>query len=188
MLVHLSADLTPIRFHFLIAGVLSLTAFFSWVNSLAPARVRGAHPEVRRFIKFAMVGLFGAAVDFTVLTILVFGFHVPDYIANLISVSVAIVSNFTWNRLWTFPETRSHTIHKHFIQFALVNIVGLGINEAVFIFMDQVFFEPLFGAYGIYPAKCFAIAITLFWNFGANRVWTYRHVQFGSDPRHAADD
>jgi len=154
-----------------------LTGFFEWVNSLAPRQIQEAHPEVRRFIKFAMVGAFGAVVDFSVLTLLVFGFHMNDYVANIISVSTAIVSNFTWNRLWTFPESRAHTLHKHFAQFALVNVAGLGINEVVVILLDHNLFGPMLGAVGIYPAKLIAVAVVLFWNFGMNRVWTYRHIK-----------
>lgn len=164
-----------------------MTAFFQRVNSLAPRRVKEAHPEVKRFIKFAIVGGFGAVLDVFVLTVLVFVFHVPDYLANIISVSCAIVSNFTWNTLWTFPETREQNqLHKHFAQFALVNLAGLGINEVVFVLSDQFLFEPILHyfsinpALAIYPAKLFAIGVTLFWNFGINRIWTYRHIQFGS--------
>ncbi|SRR5581483_4077206 len=159
-----------------------MTAFFERVNSLAPERVRQAHPELKRFIKFAIVGGIGAVVDVTVLTVLVFVFHVPDYFANIVSVACAIVSNFTWNTLWTFPESRlQNTLHRHFAQFALVNLVGLGINELVFVTTDHLFFEPLLGQIGIYPAKLFAIGIVLFWNFGINRIWTYRHIKFGSE-------
>ena len=154
-----------------------MTEFFEWVNSLAPRQIQQAHPEVRRFIKFAIVGLVGALVDYSVLTLLVFGFHILDYVANIFSVSAAIVSNFTWNRLWTFPESRSHVIHKHFAQFAFVNLMGLGINELVFVFLDQKIFEPRLGQFGIYPAKLFAIGFVLFWNFGVNRVWTYGHIK-----------
>jgi dolichol-phosphate mannosyltransferase len=158
---------------------------------LAPQRVKDAHPEVKRFIKFAIVGGFGAILDVVVLSILVFGFHVPDYLANIISVSCAIVSNFTWNTLWTFPESRSQNqLHRHFAQFALVNLAGLGINEIVFVVTDHLIFEPLFGQLGIYPAKMFAIGVVLFWNFGMNRIWTYRHIKFGSETEqheHAED-
>jgi putative flippase GtrA len=166
-----------------------LTAFFERVNSLAPHRVRQAHPEVRRFIKFAIVGAVGMVVDYTILIILVFGFHVPDYSANIFSVTAAILSNFTWNTLWTFPESRSHTLHKHFVQFVMVNVAGLGINELVFVAADHLLFEPLLIQYGfdkalaIFPSKALAIGIVLFWNFGINRIWTYRHVEFGSDSR-----
>jgi len=158
-----------------------VTGFFHRVNSLAPDRVKAAHPEVKRFIKFAIVGGFGAIIDVSMLTILVYVFHVPDYIANIISVACAIVSNFTWNTLWTFPETRQlDRLHKHFAQFALVNIAGLGINELIFVVTDHFLFEPVLGQLGIYPAKAFAIAVVLIWNFGVNRIWTYRHIEFGA--------
>jgi putative flippase GtrA len=157
-----------------------LTEFFEWVNSLAPQRVREANPEVRRFIKFATVGLIGAVVDFGVLNVLVFLFGVPKEYANLISVSCAIISNFTWNRLWTFPESQEHAVHTQFGQFALVNLVGLGINQAVFLLTDHYIFEPLLFPHKTIPlnlAKACAIGVVLFWNFGANRVWTYRHIR-----------
>lgn len=168
-----------------------MTAFFQWVNALAPKRVQAAHPEIKRFIKFAIVGGIGAVLDVLVLTVLVFGFHVPDYLANILSVICAILSNFTWNTLWTFPESRGqNALHKHFAQFALVNVFGLGINEIVFVLTDQILFEPVFVRLGanpalaIYPAKLFAIGIVLFWNFGINRIWTYRHIEFGSTAPH----
>ncbi|MGE5140206.1 MAG: GtrA family protein [Rudaea sp.] len=154
-----------------------MTAFFEWVNSLAPAPIRQAHPEVRRFIKFAIVGAFGAAVDFSVLSLLYLGFHVDKYIANIFSVTAAIISNFIWNRLWTFPESQVHGAFSQFFQFALVNVLGLVINEAVFVAVDQYIFEPTVGHYGFLLAKACAIGVVLFWNFGANRVTTYRHIK-----------
>lgn len=157
-----------------------MTEFFEWVNSLAPQRLREAHPEVRRFIKFAAVGFFGAVVDFSVLNILVFAFGVPKEYANLVSVTCAIFSNFTWNRLWTFPESQEDAVHTQFGQFALVNLVGLGINQAVFISADHYIFEPLLLPHKTIPlnlAKACAICVVLFWNFGANRMWTYRHIK-----------
>lgn len=157
-----------------------MTGFFDWVNSLAPQRLREAHPEVRRFIKFAVVGLVGAMVDFGVLNLLVFKFGVPEEYANLVSVTCAIFSNFTWNRLWTFPESQEHAVHTQFGQFAIVNLIGLAINQAVFLSTDHYVFEPLLLPHKTIPlnlAKACAIGVVLFWNFGANRVWTYRHIK-----------
>ncbi len=157
-----------------------MTAFFEWINSLAPAPIKQAHPEVRRFIKFAIVGAFGALVDFTVLNILVFVVGMPEEIANIFSVSCAIVSNFTWNRLWTFPESQEKAIHTQFGSFALVNLVGLAINEVVFVAALNLFFEPMFPGnlkLALNLAKAVAIGVVLFWNFFANRVTTYRHIK-----------
>lgn len=157
-----------------------MTDFFERVNALAPRRLQVAHPEVRRFIKFAVVGGIGAVVDFTVLNVLVFVFGVPKFYANIVSVICAIISNFTWNRLWTFPESQEHKLHSQFGKFALVNLIGLGINQLVFLSADQFIFEPLFAPHktiSLNLAKAAAIGVVLFWNFGANRLWTYRHIK-----------
>ncbi len=133
--------------------------------------------EFSRFIKFAIVGGFGAVVDFGVLNLMVLGFGWEKFFANLLSVSCAIVSNFTWNRLWTYPESRERPLHTQFGQFALVNLVGLAINQAVFLGTDALLFGPLFPKPLDYNlAKAAAIVVVLFWNFFINRVWTYRGI------------
>lgn len=165
-----------------------MTAFFDRVNALAPQRVREAHPEVKRFIKFAIVGGFGAVLDVAVLNFLILVVGVPKEIANILSVSCAILSNFTWNRLWTFPESREHAVHTQLGKFATVNLIGLVINQVVFIVTDNFIFLPLMPhhetlAYNL--AKMCAIGVVLFWNFGMNRIWTYRHVEFGAEHKHS---
>ncbi len=133
--------------------------------------------ELTRFMKFAIVGAIGAVVDFSVLNFLVLGFGTPKFFGNLISVTCAIFSNFIWNRLWTFPESRERALHPQFGQFALVNLVGLAINEFVFLTVDALIFGPIFGTpLDFNLAKGVAILVVLFWNFGANRRWTYRGI------------
>ncbi len=135
------------------------------------------HGELTRFVKFAIVGAIGATVDFAVLNVLVLGLGVPKEYANLVSVSCAIVSNFTWNRLWTYPESRERPLHTQFGQFALVNLFGLAINQTVFLLTDAWIFHALLPAPWDYnAAKATAIIVVLFWNFFINRKWTYRGI------------
>lgn len=150
--------------------------------------------ELERFIKFAIVGAIGAVVDFTVLNIMKIIFeHMglgvgwqiglePQQIqliaANIISFSTAVVSNFTWNRLWTFPESRERPIASQLAQFATVNIIGLLINTIILVTMDAYVFSHLVShrlSYNL--AKAFAIGVVLFWNFGVNRIWTYKGIE-----------
>lgn len=140
--------------------------------------VFASNGELTRFVKFATVGAIGAVVDFSVLNLLVLGMGMPKEYANLISVSCAILSNFTWNRLWTFPESRERPVHTQFGKFALVNIIGLGINQIVFLATDEFIFQYLFPHPIDYNfAKATAIIVVLFWNFSANRHWTYRGIE-----------
>ena len=150
--------------------------------------------ELERFIKFALVGALGAVVDFTVLNIMKIlfeqiglgvGWNIaldPQQIqliaANTISFSTAVVSNFTWNRLWTFPESRDRPIASQLAQFATVNVIGLVINTVILVLLDTYVFSLFFSdrlSYNL--AKAFAIGVVLFWNFGVNRIWTYKGIE-----------
>ncbi len=135
--------------------------------------------EVKRFIKFGIVGAIGSVIDFGVLNALIFlvGWSSPQgkIVANLISTSMAIVSNFVWNRLWTFPESRQRNRTTQLVQFTIVNLIGLAINTGIFFVADHYLYELYFPTnIAIQLAKATAIGIVLFWNFGANRLWTYR--------------
>src|SRR5574342_676861 len=136
------------------------------------AIVQENRQEGKRFVKFAIVGGVGAIVDFGVLNLLVLAFGWDKFYANIISVSCAIISNFWWNRRWTFPESREHDLHVSVGNFATVNLIGLVINQAVCVLTDSYIYDPLLAHpidYNI--AKATAITIVLFWNFFSNRKW-----------------
>jgi len=135
---------------------------------------RDNEKEAIRFFKFALVGTLGALVDFGVLNLLILGVGMPKFWANTCSFSVAVLSNFTWNRLWTFPESRERPLRTQLPQFALVNLAGLVINQVVFLSLDHYLFGPLFGPLGYNLAKAVATLVVLFWNYGINRIWTYK--------------
>ena len=138
--------------------------------------------EIRRFVKFAIVGACGTVTDFTVLNVLIQLFSFPLYLANTISFTAAVAQNFVLNRFWTYPESRERNARGQLLQFGLVSAIGLGINQFVFLTIHH-FLEPFwmdifgsdwghFASYNI--AKLFAIGVVLFWNFVVNRLWTYR--------------
>jgi putative flippase GtrA len=130
--------------------------------------------EFTRFAKFAAVGLIGAIIDISVLNLMHKVAGWPLLWANTLSVSVAILSNFTWNRLWTFPESRSRRKREQLVQFTLVNVIGLGINNVIVVGLEAVFTHFIADPWDYNLAKFVAIGVVLFWNFGANRLWTYR--------------
>ena len=132
--------------------------------------------ELVRFLKFATVGAIGMIVDLTILTFTREVLGLPLSLAIALGFSVAVLSNFTWNRLWTFPESRSLPLGRQLIQFTLVNLIGLGINELVILGLHPVFSRVLEDPAAYLFAKVIAIGIVLFWNFFANRAWTYRDI------------
>jgi len=150
--------------------------------------------EILRFLKFSAVGALGAVIDFGVLNLLVQLVGLPKVVANVFSFSAAVISNFVWNRLWVYPETRRDPLRKQFVQFAVVNVAGLVINTAIFYVSDRWLLgeagllagpvSALAGAIGMAhfdlaynSAKAIATGVVLFWNFFVNRLWTFRHVR-----------
>ena len=170
--------------------------------------------EVERFLKFATVGTLGAVIDFGVLnllrlTILPFvdedgnnlGIALGDSIfirhiaiAVTISFVCAILSNFIWNRYWTYPDSRSSSIKKQLTQFATVSVIGwtartlwitlsyltlgnLAINAIQIISSDFPSDPDTVASIGSNIALFIGIFIIMIWNFLANRFWTYNDVE-----------
>jgi putative flippase GtrA len=133
--------------------------------------------EFVRFLKFATVGAIGMVVDLTVLNVMHKLFGLPLLVANAISFTVAVISNFTWNRFWTFPESRARPIGSQLGQFALVNVAGLVINTLVLWLAFKVTQQIVPDPWDYNLAKVFAIGVVLFWNYFVNRAWTYKGIE-----------
>jgi putative flippase GtrA len=143
--------------------------------------------ERTRFLKFAVVGLFGAVVDFGVFNLLSTLLHINPNLAQGISFCMAVTSNFLWNRYWTYPESRSKHLGHQIGQFALVNFAGLLIRTPIFALLEPFLgseFKVLNAAnYGLNPnflghniALAAAVVVVMLWNFFVNRYWTYNDV------------
>ncbi len=63
------------------------------------------NPQERtRFLKFLVVGMVGAAVDFGIMNLFSKLFNMTLVWAGTISFVCAILSNYLWNRIWTYPD------------------------------------------------------------------------------------
>lgn len=163
--------------------------------------------EAERFAKFAVVGVIGFVVDFGVSNLLLRPFifllqegmalHelvarfgvVPEekalLFAGTISFICAIISNFMWNRYWTYPDSRTKSFRRQFAQFVVVSVAGIVIRAPILAFT----YGPLTGLVAGIPALApyairiganlslvLAVIIVMFWNFFVNRYWTYNDV------------
>ena len=100
----------------------------------------GLNPkEIERFLKFAVVGTIGFTVDYGLLTLLVELVGMHEVAANVISFSAAVVSNFTFNRYWTYPDSRNKAISAQLGQFLVVSVIGLLINTGILGGLSPVF-------------------------------------------------
>ena len=143
--------------------------------------------ERRRFIKFAFVGAIGAVIDFGVMNLLShWVFELPLVAAGTISFICAVISNFIWNRYWTYPESRSRPLLSQLGMFFLVNAAGVLIRIPILHYAEPpllVFVENAFHTAHLtaeFIAKNFtlaaAVGIVMMWNFFINRYWTYNDI------------
>jgi len=143
--------------------------------------------ELTRFLKFAVVGTIGAFVDFGILYVLHALLRWNLALSNTISFSAAVLSNFLWNRYWTYPDSRSKPVSAQLVQFFIVNAAGWAINTGFLLLLTQPLTSlvaslpftstaELAHRIGYNGAKVVATGVVMFWNFFINRVWTYNDV------------
>ncbi|MFA6082430.1 MAG: GtrA family protein [Patescibacteria group bacterium] len=131
-------------------------------------------PAVRQFVKFAIVGAINTALDWA----LFYVFHlslrpagqVGAQIAKAMSFVFSASSSYAMNRSWTFRSTNPQ-IRREALKFLLVALVGLVINNSIFFIITSPQMLNLDTIYGLATAT----AVAMFWNFFANRTWTFSH-------------
>ncbi len=145
--------------------------------------------ERNRFLKFSVVGAIGALVDFSSFHLLMSLLGIEPKWAQVVSFTLAIISNFIWNRLWTYPDSRSKPLRNQLVSFFIVNLVGLGIRTPIFTGLEAPF-RRIFEGFSFLPigfidadrlgytfALGVAVVVVMFWNFLINRIWTYNDVE-----------
>lgn len=167
--------------------------------------------EAERFFKFAVVGAIGFIVDFGIFNLslrpfelmLANGTAVNEFFVGLgldneqtislartfastLSFIAAIVSNFLWNRYWTYPDSRSRSIRQQLAQFTVVSVAGIIIRVPIIVYTHSTFtklvanvaaLEPYSVRIGDNLALVLAVIVVMFWNFFVNRYWTYNDVE-----------
>lgn len=118
--------------------------------------------EVERFLRFSVVGVTGAVIDFGVLIALqatllhpvdidgttqLYTFGIPNAgLASAISFTCAVLSNFFWTRNWVYPESRDQSFKRQLAQFAILSAIG-GVARTIWIsvmfLMLGNFFMPI---------------------------------------------
>jgi putative flippase GtrA len=133
-----------------------------------------SNKEVQRFSRFLTVGAVGTVLDFSLLTLLKLA-GLPTVIANSLSFTAGLLNNFTFNRLWTFNDRAQGDWRSQFARFTLVSLVGLALNNFIVLSLEHAL-GVLFGQpdWGYLPAKVIATGVVVFWNYFANRMWTFR--------------
>ncbi len=120
---------------------------------------------LRQFRTFFGVGLLAASVHYGLLFSLVEGYRLDPVPATLTGYAAGGIVSYLLNRRLTYSSERPH--REATWRFALVSTVGFGLTWAFMALFVRGFGLPYL------PAQLATTGIVLFWNFGANRLWTF---------------
>jgi dolichol-phosphate mannosyltransferase len=116
--------------------------------------------------KFCVVGAVGYLINLAVYDALLHeGVHY--LVAATCSFLVAVTSNYTWNRLWTFRELRGH-VGVQGMRFFVVSLAALAAN----LFALHLLISN--GGLAKLPAQAVAIVAVTPLNFVGNKLWSFR--------------
>ena len=87
--------------------------------------------RIHEIAKFGVVGGIGFVVQLGVTDAVHLGLGVGALTAVIVGYAVATVVTFLGNRHWAFKHRQGKGLHRETVTFVLLNMVGLGIQEAV---------------------------------------------------------
>lgn len=127
--------------------------------------VAGRNISLRSLVTFAMVGGFATAVQYALMSLLIWLFDCPLVLASGIGFAISAVANYLLNARLTFRSNERHA--KTLPRFIVTACLGLAINSILLAFLASVGLHPA-------PAQILTTLGVLLWNYTINALWTFR--------------
>ena len=125
-----------------------------------------------QLFRYAFVGGLAFIVDYSTLWILTEVFGVHYLLSAAISFILGLTTNYLLSTLWVFSDSRLENRWAEFAVFALIGVVGLGLNELImWTGTDVMHLHYML-------SKIISTAIVFFWNFFARKFILFnKHPQ-----------
>ncbi len=155
---------------------------------------------VRQFTKFCIVGSSSFLINFVIFNLLYHKTRLLLVPSLTLAFLLSVFNGFFWNRRWTFREVSHKPAHKQSLQFLVVNVVGWFLNISIVVLVvahhranghgflgDPAQFQRIvfsivagegrqhYSPLLVNGALLIASGVVVFWNFFANRHWTFKH-------------
>lgn len=149
------------------------------MNSLT----RKTDNTIGQFIRYVFVGGGATVVQWGLLVVLKEFCGMNANIANAIGFIGGLIFNYVISTLWVFDNSAVKNKAAEFTAFALIGVVGLGINQGIIWLFDKTLAErKVFG--DLLPASKYylvgqvlATGIAFFWNFFARKYLIYNKTE-----------
>ncbi len=133
-----------------------------------------------QFIKFCLIGGSGTLVDLAIVYLSMQTFMISGIIstpyrfrtARVIGYVFAVTSNFLLNRKFTFPEAARGNIHRQYMSFFIVSLLGFIVNFSISVYLHEHI--AFFNKYYLLAAFMGIIGGTLI-NFSGNKLFVFKH-------------
>jgi len=114
--------------------------------------------------KFGAVGATGYVINLGIYAALL---GIGAHKAAVVSFVVSAVSNYWWNRHWTFAREKGGFAHQGF-RFFVVALAALAVNQIwLLVFLDWL-------GWGKIVSQAVAIVLVTPLNFIGNKLWSFR--------------
>ena len=126
------------------------------------------HRESRHAVKYAIVGVANVTIDLVLYGLLLW-LGVWYVAAKSLSLVVATLNGYTFNRIWTFRAGRHE--HMTLARYVTVQAAGLAINLALLTMLVEL------AGRSPMVAQVIALPFVCAFTFLSNRLWTFgRHL------------
>jgi len=126
--------------------------------------------ELHRFIKFCLIGGIGAIVNLTILYFFKEILGVYYLLSGAIAIESGLLSNFVFNKIWTFKDTEikgARAILRALYRDHIVRSGGILLNIFILWFLTSVI-----GLYYL-TSQIIGILVAMMWNFVGNKWFTW---------------
>ena len=148
--------------------------------------------DLKKFLKFGLIGILNTIVDFAVfyimdcwvirdgptLTLLGISIIAGPYLSNAVSYLAANIHSFFWNRLWTFQK-KGRISGGELLRYIATSAGYLLISSAGLAVSIRILSLPLFST--VIPeewinlvAKIPTFCVTIFYNYLMNKFWVFK--------------
>ncbi len=125
----------------------------------------------KEFIRYGLVGAASTAIDFLFLNLSykLLGNEINHlWLATAIGFIFGTINGYFMNSRWTFKYGTKGAEAKKMTQFTIVGVVGFALTELIVINLASGLDLEKNIAKGI------AVIIVFFWNYFANKLWTFK--------------
>ncbi len=167
-------------FSFVVQISIVIITAFGVPAGLKAAQLLSRHWAVLwQIAKFGATGVLNTLLDFGILNLLssATGIYSGLYLVifNTVSFGAAVINSYFWNKYWTFGR-RDAMKAREFIQFVVVSVIGLLINDVIIYVLTSVVGAPDGFTLVVWEniAKAIGIPVSFAWNFSGYKFVVFK--------------